>query len=306
MSDINVKQLMKDIEIRVATKMNNPHFAKDVYDLGRLSLGQKLGDDDLSDIYSLSFLEKRLTIPRSRRRGFFPKIVNPILVKVYFVISKIMGPVLKSQEKFNRIVLKEIMKLRESSNVEVWNKINHVDFEDFFIKDETDRKFGFEEIKKYVSKKKSALEVSFGKGVFLEYLKSCGVDKIYGIEPNVKNTKFIADPDFIIEIGDYMSVLRQFVAGSLGAIAIIDSLESFPLGYLLGIFEESKRILEPGGHIIIRTINPESFNLGEQNTLHRRLLEDVLIYSGFEITETVPTKLDKNTARYVLVATKKG
>ncbi len=99
-NQIDVKAIMMDFE-----RSSFMDEVKDFYSQGLI-------DKDLYVLLSQSDLSNKLKIYQMQRTGFIFRIVNKIL-RIYFkLLYKMMEPVLNSQEKINKKLVLEIIKLK--------------------------------------------------------------------------------------------------------------------------------------------------------------------------------------------------
>lgn len=88
--------------------------------------------------------------------------------------------------------------------------------------------------------------------------------------------------------------LQSQSGGSIAAITAFHLAEHLPFEYLLALVKEAKRLLQPGGVLIIETQNPESLRVSayafyhdptHRNPLTPELLEFMARYTGFQPVE---------------------
>ena len=109
---INVNKTMLEIEKNTKEK-NDDSQNEEVYKNMEKLLKKEEAGSEMYDLLHLSSIKKRLTIPRYNRRGPIAKIINFFLLKHYHLMSKMLDPVLDTQEKFNRRFILELLKSRK-------------------------------------------------------------------------------------------------------------------------------------------------------------------------------------------------
>lgn len=99
-NQIDVKAIMMDFE-----RSSFMDEVKDFYSQGLI-------DKDLYVLLSQSDLSNKLKIYQLQKTGFVYRIANKILRIYYKLLYKMMEPVLNSQEKINKKLVLEIIKLK--------------------------------------------------------------------------------------------------------------------------------------------------------------------------------------------------
>ena len=108
------------------------------------------------------------------------------------------------------------------------------------------------------------IDVGCGRGEWLELLKENGfVAK--GIDINNVFAFECRDRGMKVTIGDAIEVLRKEKAFSHGAITAFHLVEHLPVRAMIALFDESFRVLKPGGVIIFETPNPDNILVGCRN-----------------------------------------
>lgn len=108
------------------------------------------------------------------------------------------------------------------------------------------------------------LDIGCGRGEWLELLKEKGY-KARGIDLNRIMIQQCKDLGLdVIEV-DVIAFLRKQEANSLGAITGFHIIEHLPLRTLVTLFDETLRVLAPGGLVIFETPNPENIIVGACN-----------------------------------------
>lgn len=305
---LDVKKIMIEIESDVAKKMKNPEYVKDIRRLEKMSIKKNI-DVNVYDLYSLTFLEKKMTIPRSTRGGVISKTMNIMFVKLYYVIFKMFEPVLNTQERYNRAMLQEVVKIKEELGMKTLEQFPYKDFQDRFSPSEEEVSKNFDKFSKYIKDKKRIADLYSGRGEFLRYAKSQGVKEIYGLEEDGNLISYSDSDVFEIENKDVLDAITDHNVKEFDAITMLDAAEYIPLSYMVSIVREVKRVLKVDAHFIVRAYDPtnldnikNNFDPKIQKYLHKDLLKFILEYFGFINIEEIT--LDNEPTKYAIVAQK--
>jgi SAM-dependent methyltransferase len=188
---------------------------------------------------------------------------------------------LLDQERRLSLILQEIRKrLAEPLSAGPLKKILAEDDHmlDFFYLSLEDRLRGTrEEIKErqrvylpYIQKAFSGiqeapvLDVGCGRGEWLELLRENGWTA-KGVDINRIMIQQCRDRGLEVLEADAMEYLKEQNDNSWGAVTGFQLVEHLPLKTLVALFDESRRILKPGGIIIFETPNPENLIVGACN-----------------------------------------
>ena len=137
------------------------------------------------------------------------------------------------------------------------------------------------------------LDLGCGRGEWLELLREAGL-QARGVESNramIDNQRGL-NPE-IIE-ADALAYLRRLPGSSLSAVTAFHFVEHIGLVELIDLLDKIKRVLKPGGLLIVETPNPKNLVVGACNfysdpTHHKPLfpetLEFILSHRGFVRTQ---------------------
>jgi Methionine biosynthesis protein MetW/Domain of unknown function (DUF4214) len=107
------------------------------------------------------------------------------------------------------------------------------------------------------------LDVGCGRGDWLELLKSRGLHAS-GIERNRVLADQCRGRGLDVAEGDLLEHLRRTANGILGALSALQVIEYLPLSRLVYFLDEAKRVLQPGGLLLV-----ESFDSGTGDWSYR-------------------------------------
>jgi SAM-dependent methyltransferase len=99
------------------------------------------------------------------------------------------------------------------------------------------------------------LDVGCGRGEFLAHAIALGVDA-YGIETDEDAVAWCRAAGLDVRPADALQHLRGLAVSSLGAVTAIQVIEHLDVGSIITFLKEAGRVLEPGGLLIVETVNP--------------------------------------------------
>ena len=105
------------------------------------------------------------------------------------------------------------------------------------------------------------IDVGCGRGEWLELLKENGFDT-KGIDLNDIMVNTCRGLSLDAVSSDAIDYLRSLPAASLCAVTGFHIIEHLPFKTLIALFDESFRVLKPGGIVIFETPNPENLTVG--------------------------------------------
>ena len=133
------------------------------------------------------------------------------------------------------------------------------------------------------------LDLGCGRGEFLKSLAKAGI-KGRGVESNASTVAVCQAAGLEVARGDLIAFLKSFDAASIGGVFAAQVVEHLPPAVLQTLLVESHRVLQPGGLLILETVNPRSvtgflevFNrdLTHEKPLHPDTLSFLAAASGF-------------------------
>jgi O-antigen chain-terminating methyltransferase len=164
---------------------------------------------------------------------------------------------------------KKIQTVVEESAAEAKEYL-YISFEDHFRGERQDIK---ERLAYYIpivrkanagSKENIMVDAGCGRGEWLELLKNEGLFA-RGVDINRMLVEFCTENGLDAvqaEIVDYLQTLKD---NSIGAVTAFHLIEHLPYEVCLRFFDESLRVLKPGGLVIYETPNPENIQVGACN-----------------------------------------
>ena len=105
------------------------------------------------------------------------------------------------------------------------------------------------------------LDIGCGRGEWLELLGASGL-VARGVDLNPLMIAECRARDLDVVQGDGIEQLRQMAPGSLGAISAIHVIEHMGFNDLVVLLDEARRVLRPGGLMVLETPNPENLVVG--------------------------------------------
>lgn len=105
------------------------------------------------------------------------------------------------------------------------------------------------------------LDLGCGRGEWLAVLTEAGY-KAEGVDNNPNLVSLARQSGLRVHQADLFEYLHTLPDQSYAAVTAFQLIEHLPLAALLELFAESRRILRPGGVIILETPNPENLQVG--------------------------------------------
>jgi len=105
-----------------------------------------------------------------------------------------------------------------------------------------------------VSAKGPVLDLGCGRGEFLRVLRDHGVDAL-GIDASEEAVAACTADGLVAELGDLRAHLAARPDSSVRVIAMLQVIEHLPFDVLLDVVAEARRVLRPGGLLLLETPN---------------------------------------------------
>lgn len=109
-----------------------------------------------------------------------------------------------------------------------------------------------------------AFDFGCGRGEWLEMMREQGF-RTRGIDVDQGMLQAAQEKKLEVHLGDGNSYLRQMPDESVSLLTAFHVLEHLPFEGILEFFQQSKRVLAPGGVIIVETPNPENLHVITSN-----------------------------------------
>jgi SAM-dependent methyltransferase len=138
-------------------------------------------------------------------------------------------------------------------------------------------------------------DLGCGRGEWLELLRDWG-HKAVGVDLNPQFVAASRAQGLDAACEDALQWLTSQPDGSLAALTAFHLVEHLPFVVLLRLVDEARRVLAPGGRLILETPNPENLSVATQDfwldPTHRRplpplLLEFLVAHAGFSVSATL-------------------
>jgi SAM-dependent methyltransferase len=149
------------------------------------------------------------------------------------------------------------------------------------------------------------LDVGCGRGEWLELLRDHGMVG-RGIDSNRVFIDMCRRSGLDVIEGDAIETLKAMPEASVGAVTSMHLVEHLPFEQIIALLDEARRILRPGGLILLETPNPENLSVGHhffymdpthRNPLPPEALRFIVEARGFE-----DTRIERLTAARELTA----
>lgn len=137
------------------------------------------------------------------------------------------------------------------------------------------------------------LDIGCGRGEWLELLKGSG-QVAFGIDLNEVMVDLCRERGLDVKRAEVLACLADLPDGRLGAVTGFHIIEHLSFEQLLLLFDETLRVLKPGGIAIFETPNPENLMVGalsfyndptHRNPLPPQVVDFMLKQRGFAMTK---------------------
>ncbi|MDX2171003.1 MAG: class I SAM-dependent methyltransferase, partial [Deltaproteobacteria bacterium] len=105
--------------------------------------------------------------------------------------------------------------------------------------------------------RRRVVDLGCGRGEFLDLLREAGV-QARGVDADLDMALWCQEKGLEVTCADALTVLEQLEPGSLDGVFCAQVVEHLPTADMLRLLELAARALEPGGLLVVETLNPES------------------------------------------------
>ncbi len=303
---IDIKLIMAEIKDEAMRRSRQSDFERDLEFLNK-SVSMNDEGEDMVDLLHQVERAKRLDLPSSVRKGFPARIFNVLLLKLYFVMKKIMSSFLITQTKLDAVIIQQLSELKKSIKFEQIDRFPYQEFERVFRQKKEEMAKTVEAVKDQIPKDISVLDIG-------------GTNKLFGeaaLEHNCNILVSTQDSDYEawarsrekirIDNTPLFEFLNNMRDEQFGMVVVIDLLHLYDINRVIAILHHAKRILTEGGKLLVQNYDPRDpqtyvslFDPRLKQVIHPELMKFVLSQIGLK-TIDISTK-DKR--KYVLLATK--
>jgi SAM-dependent methyltransferase len=165
----------------------------------------------------------------------------------------------------------------------------YLGFENAFRGDPSEIRRRLESYVPLFAGRSAVVEIGCGRGEFLDLLRTAGVTAS-GIDINAAMVEETRARGLAATQADALSHLSSLPPGSIGGLFAAQVVEHLEPGYLSRLIDEAARVIQPGGPIVLETINPTSWvaffesyirDLSHVRPLHPDTLKFLLQAAGF-------------------------
>jgi len=208
-----------------------------------------------------------------------------ILMKKFILLREKLDRLLAALEGANLPAPAEVREVLEP--LQDWR---YAGFENRFRGREEEIKSQLQAYISYFPREGKVLDLGCGRGEFLELLRENGIAAA-GVDLNAQMVDICVDKGLACEKGDLLEKLDAQKDGALAGIFSSQVIEHLPPTHLQKLVEISRRKLQPGGVIVLETINPVSvfalvqiynLDLSHQKPVHPQALKFMLEAAGYE------------------------
>lgn len=169
------------------------------------------------------------------------------------------------------------------------DSLTYVAFEDQFRGDKAEIRRRVEDYVPIFAGASNVVDVGCGRGELLDALREKGITA-RGVDVSPAMVEICRARGFDVDLGDALEYLRRQPDASVGGLIAIQVVEHFTPAYLTRFLEAAFHALEPGGKLVLETINPACWmaffetyirDLTHRQPLHPETLRHLVQASGF-------------------------
>jgi O-antigen chain-terminating methyltransferase len=133
------------------------------------------------------------------------------------------------------------------------------------------------------------VDLGCGRGEWLSLLREEGYQTL-GVDSNPAMLQAARDQGLNVQQGDLLEALRLCEPGRIAVLSAFQVVEHLPLAVVLEVLSEARRVMRPGGVLLLETPNPENLQVSSysfwldpthQHPLPPPLLANLAQYFGF-------------------------
>jgi SAM-dependent methyltransferase len=311
MNKIDVKKIMSEVEEDIYRKQQLRGYKESLKKLTELAR-KHFKDSDLYDLKMRSSYVKKVNLPTSVRGGTFAKLSNKLILKLYFLLTKMLNDSSIMQHKVNNRLIDEVMELKSKIQLLDTKHFPYMHFLEKYKKSEKDLNEFAELILSENLTKGHAFITNVTDTYIPEKLVAGGFENIrVVINDSIDDTNIQPKPGIKLLEGDLFENILKLSDNSLDSIILVDHVHYFKYNLLFALIEEAKRVLKDGGKLIISTYDVSKTGVRErifdpriENLIHPELMKFMFEYNEFKHYTVLENNYESLKDYYVISATK--
>ncbi|MCB0748965.1 MAG: methyltransferase domain-containing protein, partial [Ignavibacteriae bacterium] len=255
----------------------------------------------------------RLDIPESTRNGFWARLVNKVLLKLYFVTKKMLNTFLFMQIKVDYALINEISALKREVGLKQISAFPFEKYEAEFMPSKEDMKI-LSEIAEIYIKESGTIIILGAKNEQL--IDLCLSSKAHNIDLVINNDKIKDEHKRVQKLSiieqEYLAYLNTLDNESVDTFLISNILEYLDVNYLMTILSHVQRVLKPNGVLLIDGYNPLNQDIHDslidpriRQIYHPKFIQLLIKHIGLEVNTVNSQNLNNKIKKYVIVAKNK-
>lgn len=310
---IDIKNIIKEIHEEVYKRSQLKKYKESLTKLFKIA---KRDSKDVS-LYTLKMKAiniRTVNLPVSERKGFVARLSNKLIMKLYFLMTKMLNDASLMQYQINMGLIDEVSDLKSKISTLDTKHFPYIDFLKKFP-------LNFEVDKAVVNIIRELPSISFQKVVIMgvrdekiiNELLELGIERLFvipytGFDISL-DEKFV-DRVRIIDKNIY-EYLGEVEDNSIDLFIVVNEVEYTKFNFFLAELNEIFRVLKKGGSIVCRTLSPQKAKVSEnifdpmlERLTDARLLEFMMQNELYEDIKTYDNY--KNLEDYYVTTAKKA